>query len=136
MKIITMDLDSIILFLSDMDFSLDEDIDELENNFRNIFIRLRNLYDIDIQGYFKVDIYKDKYIGAIIEIQKDDMEYFDYLDSQIDMNISIHNDEIILFEVIDLYLFSEKLTYESNLVFLIFQSPFPVMIKLTDIMSI
>ncbi len=109
MKIITVDLDSIILFLSDMDFSLEEDIDELENSFRNIFIRLRDLYDIDIQGYFKVDIYKDKYIGVVVDIKKEDMEYFDYLDGQIDMHISIHNDEVILFEVNDLYSFYKNL---------------------------
>ena len=57
MKIITMDLDSIILYLSDMDFSLEENIDILEEKFRDIFLHLKGLYDIDIEGYYKIDIY-------------------------------------------------------------------------------
>lgn len=127
MKIITMDLDSIILFLSDMDFSLEEDIEELENNFRNIFIRLRDLYDIDIQGYFRVDIYKDKYIGIIVDIKKEDMEFFDYLDGQIDMHISIHADEVILFEVDDLYLISNTLT--NKIAYYIYHDKFYINVK-------
>lgn len=106
MKIITMDLDSIVLFLSDMDFSLEEDIECLENNFRDIFIKLKKLYNIDIDGYYEINIYKDN-VGVVVDILRDN-ECFEYYDNQIDMHISIHNDNI-LFEVNDFYIFPESI---------------------------
>lgn len=108
MKIITMDLDSIILFLSDMDFSLEEDILELENKFRDIFLRLKRLYNIDIEGYYKIDIFVDKFIGVVVDIEREDFDYFEYSDNQIDMHISIHNDETILLEIDDQYILPDK----------------------------
>lgn len=108
MKIITMDLDSIILFLSDMDFSLEEDILELENKFRDIFLRLKKLYNIDIEGYYKIDIYVDNFIGVIVDIEREDFEYFEYSDNQVDMHISIHNNEFILIEIDDIYVLPDK----------------------------
>ena len=102
MKIITMDLDSIILFLSDMDFSLEENIDNLEDRFRDIFLHLKNSYDIDVEGYYKIDIYKNKYYGMIVEMEKEEFEYFEYLDNQVDMRISIH-EELILYEFEDIF---------------------------------
>lgn len=108
MKIITMDLDSIILFLSDMDFSLEQDTLELEDKFRNIFLRLKRLYNIDIEGYYKIDIYRDIFIGVIVDIERENFEYFEYSDNQVDMQISIHNDEIILLEIDDIYILPNK----------------------------
>lgn len=102
MKIITMDLDSIVLFLSDMDFSLEENIDNLEEQFRDIFLYLKNSYNVDIEGYYKIDIYKNKYYGMIVEMEKEEFEYFEYLDNQVDMRISIH-EELILYEFEDIF---------------------------------
>ena len=103
MKIITMDLDSIVLLLFDMDFSLEENIDLLEDKFHDIFLSLRNLYDIQVEGYYKIDIYKNKYYGMIVEIKKEEIDYFDYFDNQIDMRISIHDDNLILYEFDDYF---------------------------------
>lgn len=108
MKIIAMDLDSIILYLSDMDFSLEENIDILEEKFRDIFLHLKGLYDIDIEGYYKIDIYKDKYYGVIVEIEKEEFEYLDCFDNQVDMRISIR-DNFILYEFDDFFSVPESL---------------------------
>lgn len=115
MKIITMDLDSIVLFLSDMDFSLEEDIDVLEEKFRGIFLHLKNLYDIEVEGFYKIDIYKDKYFGMIVDIEKEDFDYFEYLDNQVDMRISIHEDNLILYEFEDYFSLSPSLLQKMNL---------------------
>lgn len=122
MRIISMDLDSIVLLLFDMDFSLEENLGLLEDKFRDIFVYLRNLYNIEVEGYYKIDIYKDKYYGIVVEINKEEIDYFDYFDNQIDMRISIHDDNVILYEFddyfsipsnllekLDLYLFNNKL---------------------------
>lgn len=115
MKIITMDLDSIVLFLSDMDFSLEENIDMLEEKFRDIFLHLKGLYDIDIEGYYKIDIYKDKYYGVIVEIEKEEFEYFDCFDNQVDMRISIHDDNFLLYEFDDFFSVPESLSKKMQL---------------------
>lgn len=114
MKIITMDLDSIVLYLSDMDFSLEEDIDELESRFRDIFLRLKNLYNIDIEGYYKIDIYKDTYYGVIVKIKKEELDYFDYFDNQIEMRISIHEENSILYEFDDFFSLNDSLLQKMN----------------------
>ena len=114
MKIITMDLDSIVLYLSDMDFSLEENIDELESKFRDIFLKLRNLYNIDIEGYYKIDIYKDMYYGMIVEIKKEELDYFDYFDNQIEMRISIHEENSILYEFDDFFSIDYSLLSKMN----------------------
>jgi len=115
MKIITMDLDSIVLLLFDMDFSLEENIDLLEDKFHDIFLSLRNLYDIQVEGYYKIDIYKNKYYGMIVEIKKEEIDYFDYFDNQIDMRISIHDDNLILYEFDDYFSLPPNLFDKMNL---------------------
>lgn len=109
MKIIAMDLDSIVLYLSDMDFSMEENIDILEERFRDIFLHLKNSYDMDIEGYYKIDIYKNEYYGMIVEMEKEEFDYFDYYDNQVDMRISIHEDNSILYEFDDFFSISSLL---------------------------
>ena len=115
MRIITMDLDNIILFLADMDFSLEENVDELEERFRDIFLHLKSLYDIEGEGYYKIDIYKNMYYGMIVEINKEEFDYFDYFDNQIDMRISIHDNHMILYEFDDYLSIPESILDKLNL---------------------
>lgn len=115
MKIIAMDLDSIVLYLSDMDFSLEENIDILEERFRDIFLHLKSLYDINMEGYYKIDIYKSKYYGMVVEMEKEDFDYFDYYDNQVDMRISIHEDSLILYEFEDFFLIPSTLLEKMEL---------------------
>lgn len=117
MRIMTMDLDSVVLFLSDMDFSLEENVDVLEDKFRDIFLNLKNLYDIDVEGYYRIDIYRNKYYGIVVLIEKEDIDYFDYFDNQIDMRISIHNDYLILYELDDYFALPSSLLDKMRLYF-------------------
>lgn len=117
MRIISMDLDSIVLFLSDMDFSLEENVDKTEDKFRDIFLNLKNLYNMDIEGYYGIDIYKNKFYGMVVLIEKEDIDYFDYFDNQIDMRISIHNDHLILYELDDYFVLPSSLLDKMKLYF-------------------
>lgn len=101
MKIISIDMNNIVLFLSDNRYSLSSDMEELEVQFRKIFEHLKELYDIEVEGYYLIDIYIDEYYGIVVEIEKDDLEYFEYLESQVDMRISIHNNTLILYQIYD-----------------------------------
>ena len=57
-----------------------------EKYFYTLFSKLKNNYNISISGYCDISIYSDEYYGHVIEIKR---EEFDYLDSNIEMNIKI-----------------------------------------------
>lgn len=97
MKFIFCDESNLILFLNrksivKIDF---KDREVLEEYFRDLFLKLKDFYQITIQGYYNIDIYLDTYYGAIIEIVQEELEYFEYDDNQVDMRICIHQTPIL-----------------------------------------
>ena len=54
-----------------------------------IFDKIKDIYDISISGSYNIELFIDYDYGIIALIKKDDVEYFDYYDSQIDINITI-----------------------------------------------
>lgn len=68
---------------------------ELEKNFQKIFNKLNDIYSLELNGSYEIDLYENKEYGIILEIKKEELEYFDYYDG-IDMhiNISKYNDII------------------------------------------
>mgnify|MGYP003306300593 CR=1 FL=1 len=106
MKVNIIDDNNIIVFLNkfnikNIDFSNRENI---EKNFRNIFLKLKHIYKLDIKGYYDIKIYIDKYYGAVLEIEHDDIEYIDYFDSQIDMRVNVIKDNEFLYKIDDIFL--------------------------------
>jgi len=89
---------------------------ELEDYFRSLFLKLNSDYDFDMSGSYSIDVFIDKNYGVVLEIEKDDIDYFDYYDNVIDMKITIskYSDFIYklegnignLFEFCDIYLFN------------------------------
>lgn len=65
------------------------DKEELEDYFRNLFTRLKDIYDLDICGSYNIEVFNDNDYGVILSIRKDDIEYFEYYDGQIDMSIVV-----------------------------------------------
>lgn len=99
MKINLIDEDNIIIYLNkyytkNTDFN---DKNLLEDYFKKLFKKLNKIYDIDINGYFNINVYIDKYYGVIIEIKKEDLEYYSYFNDQIEMQIMIYNDVEFLY---------------------------------------
>lgn len=64
--------------------------------------KITDKYGIKLNNYIEVKIYIDKFYGIIIKLQKDDLDYFDYFSSELDMNIEIIKDEFI-YEPEDIY---------------------------------
>ncbi len=97
MKLIFCDESNLILFLNNQSIiSVDfEEREELEDYFREIFLKLKDYYQVTIQGYYVIDVYLDKHYGAIIEMEKEDLEYFEYDENQVDMRICIHKTPIL-----------------------------------------
>lgn len=99
MKTIIRD-DKFIVFLNksnieDIDFKNDE---QLEQYFKNIFSILNKRYNIELNGYYNIDIYKDNNYGIIIEIENEDMDYYNYF-NQIDMKINVSKTNSFLYEI-------------------------------------
>lgn len=70
--------------IDNIDFNSKED---LEKYLKKLFKTLKNKYDIVIEGFYDITVYKDKYYGVVIHMEKDDIEYYDYFKNQVDMRI-------------------------------------------------
>ena len=62
---------------------------------RNIIKKINTKYNIDIYGYIETKIYIDKNYGIIINLKKEELDYFDYFNDEIEMNIEIINDSFL-----------------------------------------
>jgi len=104
--------DVIIVFL--MHYLSFDDKDKLEDEFKEVLDKLEKVYKIEIKGNYKINVYKDKIYGVILEIKKDS-EYYDYFNT-IDMTINIIDSDF-LYEVNDyfnnvkgdIYLYNDKI---------------------------
>lgn len=77
--------------------------DNTEKLIKDIIKKIEKNYEIKITGYYNVDIYIDKYYGIVIEMQKETLEYFDYFENKLDMNIKVYQD-IFLYEIDPIYI--------------------------------
>ena len=99
--------------ISNIDFSSKIEVEEL---FKNLFLKIKKLNNIELKGFFYIKVYLNEFFGAVLEFVRDEVEYYDYLSNKIDMQIEIMDDSIILkeYENIDdvkdnmFYLYDEK----------------------------
>lgn len=115
MKINIIDDDNIIVFLNtinlkELDFSNKE---ELEIKFKDLFLKLKYIYNINIKGYYNINIYIDKIYGAILEICHEDIEYFDYFENKVDMRINILSDVKFIYKIKDIFKVNKELFTNS-----------------------
>ena len=96
MKIIINDSDNFILFFNKLnDISLDN-----EDDYKNIFLKLKHFYNIDIYGFYNINVFIDNNYGYILKIKKEDD--LDLYYKQIDMHISVEKINI-LYKVNDFF---------------------------------
>jgi len=98
-KVKIIDDDNMIVYLSkcyieNINFT---DKDSLEIYFKDLFKTLQKKYDINISGYYDIDVYIDNYYGVIIEMMKEDLEYYNYFDDKLEMQIVIHDNISFLY---------------------------------------
>lgn len=117
MKLITMDDNFITMFLTNISFDLSDDTEVLEERFRQIFVKLKEIYDLEIEGYYGIDVYIDPCFGIVVEMESEDLEYFDYFDNQVEMRIVLHTDIPILYEFDDVLDIPELLLIKLDVFF-------------------
>lgn len=117
MKVNIIDDDNIIVFLNkfyikNIDF---KNRDNIEKNFKNIFLKLKHVYGLDIKGYYNINIYMDEVYGAVLEIEHEDIEYFDYFDNKVDMRINVVTDSKFLYKVKDIFMIDKDMLREITI---------------------
>ena len=69
--------------------------DDLEKYLKKLFKNLKNKYGIIVEGFYDITVYIDKYYGVIFHLEKEDIDYYDYFKSQVDMRIITINTEFM-----------------------------------------
>lgn len=91
------------------------DKNDLQEYFKDLFVNLKNNYNININGYYYINVFKDKYYGIILEMNKEEIDYIEYLDGQVDMNIVIDNNDIFLYEMNDYFNLDNSIINNLNI---------------------
>lgn len=113
MKIEKLNEDNFIVFLNK--FYLKRNQFELKGNFqdcfKNLFKILNKFYDIELIGYYDIKIYCDKIYGYILDIKKENLEFYDYYDDHIDMKIEINNNQKFIYKLHNKSVLNESILY-------------------------
>ena len=80
------------IYLDNMDL---KDENPIEKKLIKLINKIQKQYNIDLNGYYNVYIYKDKNYGLIIEMEKEKLDYLDYFNNQIELNIEIIEDTFL-----------------------------------------
>ncbi len=90
MKIDYNESDELIIYLFNNQYNINlNKEDNIERYLKKIFLKLKNYYDIKITGYFEVNIYIDNKYGIILKLKKQDLDYYNYFTSKVDMKIKL-----------------------------------------------
>lgn len=81
-----------------------KDKDTVEAYFKNLFLKLKKYYQIELNGYYDIHIYHNKNYGNIITVEKEEYDYYNYYDDKLDMRISFEPESEFLYELEDLYI--------------------------------
>ena len=100
---ITYEDDITIIFINnyvtkDIDFN---DIDEIKEYFKHIFLKLKDSLKLESSGYYLVKVYKD-ISGVIIEL-KEESDYYDLYNDEIEMKI-ILEETSFLYQIEDIFI--------------------------------
>lgn len=115
MKVMKMEEDDVVIFLPKSDISLDfSSKDHLEEYFKKLFLKLEEQYDMNMNGFYQIEVYEDSYYGVIFEIKMEDIPCFDYFDRQVEMSIHISKDTCFLYQIDDPFNFDEEMRSELS----------------------
>ena len=98
--------------ITNVDFNNDR---ALEKYLKELFKVLKDDYSVNIEGFYDVVIYIDKYYGIVIHMEKENLDYYNYY-KEVDMRISIKN-STFLYQVDD-YIKNKKIHIINNNMYL------------------
>lgn len=80
--------------------------EKIEDYFKKLFQKLERYYHIELKGFYEITVYEDSFYGMILDLQKEDVDYYDFLCKEVDMRIHIKEDSVFLYQVEDPFLLS------------------------------
>ena len=86
-------------YIKDVDFN---NKDEIEKYLKEIFTIIGDRYNTLITGFFEINIYLNDSFGVIIEIEKDNLDYYDLFTNKIEMQVSIIENANLFLEIDDI----------------------------------
>src|SRR5574344_697486 len=95
MKVNIIDENNIIVFL----FERTNYLKDALKSMKSLFEKLKKIYNLDIEGYYFIDIYKDPYYGMVLELEKERTTFLS-LTTKVDARIEVH-DVTFLYQVDD-----------------------------------
>ncbi len=118
MKLEILNLNNLVFYLNKdyldkINFNINENV---EQEFKNLFIKLKNIYNLELNGYYEVTVYVNDVYGIIIEMEKDDDEYIKIFGDTLDMKITFKFDCEIFYKIenIDFIKFNNYNLYYCN----------------------
>lgn len=93
-----------------------EDIEEIESYFRNTLLKLKEIYDIDIKGFYNIYVYVDKKEGMVLKLEKELIDYYDsfhqiemrIIKEEIDFLYEINDLLMVPYKQLDVYIYQDK----------------------------
>ena len=70
-----------------------------QENFKKLLNKLKSIYNLELYGYYKINVYINKYYGIIIELFKEDDEYIKIFGDSLDLKILFKNDAKVYYEI-------------------------------------
>ena len=101
MKLEKLSDDNIIVFLNKfyirkLDFSVGKN---LNKSLKNLLKIISDYYDIEVSGYYNIKIYKDNVYGYILDIEREDVDFYNYYNDHINMKINLISGNKFVFKV-------------------------------------
>ena len=91
-----------------------DDIDSLEDYFRDFFLKLKNIYNMELKGFYNVKVYIDDIYGVVLELEDEQIDYGDFY-NQIEMRIiPIHVDFLYKIDNLMFIPNTELYIYKNN----------------------
>lgn len=75
---------------------------ELKKMLKKLFIKLNDVYNIKVNGYYIIHVYIDRNYGTVLQIKREEIEYYDFFDNQVDMKIVLKRNPF-LYKVEDFF---------------------------------
>lgn len=66
--------------------------DEMLSYIKRLLYMVKEKYELDINGLYDINLYENKTYGVILDIQKEDIDYYDLFTNAIDISLVIHED--------------------------------------------
>ncbi len=111
--------DNFIIYLNKhyiKDLNIEDKI-SVETYFKKLFRNLKSNYNLNMEGYYMVNIYSNCQYGLIIEVNKLNAEYFSLYGNKVDMKITINLNQPFLYEIDDYFIIDSLKNIINNVYF-------------------